>query len=191
MCSTVCFRDSNRPVTGPAPLGIDWTRGIPEGMRRLSQSDTGGKMMRRLSVGLAAAAVAIAAAGAYALEDPIVTRQALMASNGTAAGAGAALMKGEIPFNVAVAKSVLTTMRAVSYSYGDYFPAGSDQGDTKASPKIWEDAAGFAAALEKFRTDVEAAIAADPQDLDSFKAAFGTVAGNCKACHDAFRVASN
>jgi cytochrome c556 len=147
--------------------------------------------MRRLSVGLAAAAVAIAAASAFATEDPIATRKALMDSNGTAAGAAAAMLKGDVPFSAAVAKASFMTMRAVGYAYGDYFPAGSDQGDTKASPKIWEDAAGFAAALEKFRTDAEAVLAADPQDLDSFKAAFGQVAANCQSCHDAFRVASN
>ena len=145
--------------------------------------------MRRLIVGLAA--LAVAGNGGERLRhgrsdhDP---QDALMDANGAAAGAGAAMMKGEVPFNAAVAKSVFLTMHAVAYSYGDYFPEGSDTGDTKASPKIWEDAAGFAAALAKFQQDTDAALAADVADLEAFKAAFGQVAGNCKSCHDAFRL---
>jgi cytochrome c556 len=148
-------------------------------------------MMRRMFVGIAALAVVTAAAGAFATEDPIFTRKSLMDANGTAAGAATALIKEEIAFHPGVAKSVFQTMRAVAYAYGDYFPAGSDTGDTKASPKIWEDAAGFAAALQKFQQDADAALAANPQDLEAFKAAFGQAAGNCKACHDAYRLPMN
>jgi cytochrome c556 len=147
--------------------------------------------MRRLIVGLAALSVIAVTAGAYATQDPIMTRKALMGANGGAAGSGGAMMKGEAAFHPAVAKSVFLTMRAVAYSYGDYFPAGSDTGDTKASPKIWEDPDGFAAALAKFQQDADAAVAADVQDLEAFKTAFGQVTGNCKACHDAFRLPSN
>ena len=144
--------------------------------------------MHRLIVGLAALSVATLAAGAYAIEDPLYTRQSLMDANGAAAGAGVGMLKGEVPFNEAVAKAVFQTMHAVAYSYGDYFPAGSDKGKTKASPKIWEDAAGFAAALQQFQKDTDAALAAKPADLEAFKAAFGQVAGNCKACHDKYRI---
>lgn len=144
--------------------------------------------MRRLIAGLAALSVVALAAGAYAVEDPIFTRQSLMDANGAAAGAGAAMLKGDAPFNDAVAKSVFQTMHAVAYTYGDYFPADSNTGKTKASPKIWEDAAGFAAALQQFQKDTDAAIAAKPADLEAFKAAFGQVAGNCKSCHDKYRI---
>ena len=144
--------------------------------------------MRRLIIGLVAFAVAGVAVSAYAMEDPIKTRRWLMDANGGAAGAGAAMMKEEVPFNAAIAKSVFLTMHAVAYSYGDYFPEGSGTGDTKAGPKIWEDAAGFAAALAKFQQDTDAALAADVADLEAFKTSFGTVAGNCKSCHDVFRL---
>jgi len=144
--------------------------------------------MRRLIVGFAVLSVSALAAGAYAIEDPIFTRQSLMDANGAAAGAGAAMLKGEAPFNEAVGKSVFQTMHAVAYSYGDYFPAESNTGKTKASPKIWEDAAGFAAALQQFQKDTDAALAAKPADLEAFKTAFGQVANNCKTCHDKFRI---
>jgi cytochrome c556 len=146
--------------------------------------------MRRLIIGLAALSVAAVAAGAYATDDPLVTRQSLMDANGAAAGVGVGMLKGEIPFNAAAAKSVFQTMHAVSLAYGDYFPAGSDKGKTKASPKIWEDMAGFQATLAQFQKDVDAALAAKPADLDSFKTAFGQVANNCKACHDKYKLSN-
>jgi cytochrome c556 len=147
--------------------------------------------MRRLLLGIVGLAAVVAAGSAYAVEDPIFTRQKLMKSNGGAAGAASAMIKAEIPFHPAVARASLMTMNAVAYSYGDYFPQGSSEGDTKASPKIWEDPEGFAAALAKFQQDTDAALQADPQDLDSFKAAFGAVAQNCQSCHENFRISDN
>ena len=44
------------------------------------------------------------------------------------------------------------------------------------------------AAIEKFRADTAAAVAADPQDVETFRAQFGTVASNCGGCHQTFRV---
>ena len=83
-------------------------------------------------------------------------------------------------------------MNAAAVTFGDYFPEGSNTGDTTASPKIWEDAAGFQAALTKFSDATGAAMAAagkdGPADLDAFKAAMGPVMGNCKSCHEGFRV---
>jgi cytochrome c556 len=149
------------------------------------------EIMRRFFVGFAALSIAAATVSAYATEDPIFTRQELMKANGGAAGAAAAMIKGEVPFHPAVARASLMTMHAVSYSYGDYFPPESNTGDTKASPKIWEDAAGFAAALQKFQQDADAALKADPQDLEAFKAAFGQVAANCQSCHESFRLETN
>ena len=147
--------------------------------------------MHRLIVGISALSVALVAVSAWAVEDPILTRKKLMDANGAAAGAASAMVKEEIPFHPGVAKAALQAFNSVAYSYGDYFPEGSDTGDTKASPKIWEDPEGFAAALAKFQADSDAALAADPQDLEAFKAAFGQVAANCQSCHEAFRLSDN
>ena len=125
---------------------------------------------------------------AHATEDVIETRKKLMDANGAVTGAAAAMVKGEVAFNPAIAKAAVTGWDAVAFAYGDYFPEGSDTGDTRASPKIWEDPAGWTAALEKFRSDAEFALASDPQDLDSFKAAMASVTANCKSCHETFRL---
>ncbi len=68
------------------------------------------------------------------------------------------------------------------------FPEGTDKGDTEASPKIWEDMAGFQAKVDKFKTDAAAALAAAPADLDALKVEFGKVAANCGGCHETFRI---
>ncbi|HMB48601.1 MAG TPA: cytochrome c [Afifellaceae bacterium] len=148
-------------------------------------------MIKYVSLGLVLA-VGCVSATASAAEDPIVTRKAIMQSVGAAAGAGGGMLKGEIPFNPAVATLSLRTMRAAAHSYGSFFPEGSDTGmETTASPKIWEDMAGFSEKLAKFQADADAAVEAKPADLESFKTAFGSVAQNCKGCHEAYRVKKN
>lgn len=137
-----------------------------------------------LVLSLAVGAVSLA----HATEDVITTRQKLMDANGAATGAAAGMAKEEIPFNPAIAKAALQSWDAVAFAFGDYFPEGSGTGETRASPKIWEDAAGWNAALDKFRADAEAALAADPKDLESFKTAMSSVTANCQSCHEAFRL---
>jgi cytochrome c556 len=126
-----------------------------------------------------------------AAEDPIVTRQALMASVGAAAGLGGGMMKGEIAYSPAAGKAAIATLRAVSLSYGDFFPAGSDQGKTNAAAAIWENSDGFAAELAKFSEAADKAWQASgkdgPADVEAFKAAIGPVFGTCKSCHETYR----
>ena len=144
-------------------------------------------MNRYFGMGLAIVVAAVSTAS-FATEDPIATRKALMRANGAAAGAASAMLKGETPFSPAVANSVLRNFIAVGYSFGDYFPEGSQTGDTRASPKIWEDMAGFQAAVAKFRTDSEAAFNSKPETLEAFQTAFGSVAQNCQSCHETYRL---
>ncbi len=138
------------------------------------------------------AAVLIATGTAFAADDPIAVRKALMQATGGAAGLAGGMMKGEIAYNPAAGKSAIASLRGVAHSYGDFFPEGSLTGDTTASPKIAEDAEGWKKALAKFAADADAAAQASgkdgPADLDAFKAAVGPVLGNCKSCHEGFRV---
>lgn len=141
---------------------------------------------------LALSAVALSAASVFAADDPIAVRKALMQATGAAAGPAGAMLKGEMDYNPVVAKASIAAMNAVAMSIGDYFPEGSTADNSTAAPKIWEDAAGFKAATDKFKADTAAAAAASgkdgPADLDAFKAAMGPVLGNCKACHEAYRI---
>lgn len=133
---------------------------------------------------------ALALAGTAAFAEPIADRQALMKANGRAAAALSVFVKGEKPYDAAEVLAQLTILSedAQRLDVATMFPAGSDTGDTTASPKIWEDTAGFQANIDKFRADTAAALAAAPQDVDALKAQFGAIGQNCASCHETFRV---
>jgi cytochrome c556 len=139
------------------------------------------------------AAFALAAAPALAAEDPIAARQLIMGANGGAAGVATGILKDEIAYSPVLGKSVLATLAAGAATFGDYFPEGShDPARSKAAPAIWEDAAGFDAALADFATDAGAGLEAagrdGPADKAAFAAAVQPVLENCKTCHEDFRV---
>jgi cytochrome c556 len=141
---------------------------------------------------LALSALTLSASFAAAADDPVASRKALMDANGAAAGLAAAMLKGDMDYNPAVAKAAIMTFRAVAHSYGAFFPEGSDKGETKASPKIWQDAAGFRKELAEFQEHADAAAQASgkngPADLNAFKAAVMPVFDDCKDCHQSYRV---
>lgn len=139
-------------------------------------------------IALVLLAAVFGATAVVAQSDPIAARKAIMKGNGAQARIGAAMVKGEAPFDLAKAKQIFVTYQEAATKMPDLFPANSKTGgETTAAPKIWEDAAGFKAAFAKFGADAKAA-EASVKDLDSFKAAFGTVAKNCGGCHETYRV---
>lgn len=142
--------------------------------------------MRKLILAISA----LALAGTAAFADPVADRKALMKANGKAAGQLSAIAKGEQPFDAAAVLAALTTINenAQKIDVAALFPAGTDKGDTTASPKIWEDMAGFQAKVDKFKTDSAAATTAPPQDVEALKATLGAVGSNCGGCHETFRI---
>ena len=97
------------------------------------------------------------------------------------------MVKGEIPFDARVAMAALQSFEAVGYAFGDYFPEGSDQGETRASPKIWQEMAEFQQYFADLREDVAAGVAAKPETLEAFQAVLGPIGENCQRCHEEFR----
>jgi cytochrome c556 len=119
----------------------------------------------------------------------IQERQEAMKAIGKSAKTAGQMLKGEAPFDPVTAAALLATMHASAEKFGGLFPEDSKTGgDTEAAPAIWEKKSEFEAKLAKFDGDITAAIAAKPADLDGFKASFQAVAGNCKGCHQEFRV---
>jgi cytochrome c556 len=137
-----------------------------------------------LSLAIAAATLSVASA------DPIADRKALMKERGGLVGQLAPIAKGEQPFDAAKVAEVFAALQANAekYDVDALFTADSKMGDTKASPKIWDDMAGYKAAADKYKADVTAAAAAKPQDVDAFRAEFGKVTANCGGCHQAWRL---
>jgi cytochrome c556 len=141
---------------------------------------------RKLIVVLAAlAAAAVAVAG----DDPVHERHELMEGVGDAAKVIGAMLKGEAEYDAAAAMGSLKTFEKTSLKFGDLFPVGSETGqDTRAAPAIWEDRAGFEAALKDWQDAIGAAIAADAATLDDAKPVLGAVFNACKGCHDNYRI---
>jgi len=145
--------------------------------------------MRMFFPALGSAAVFVASIG-LAQADAIGDRQAIMKDMGRSVGAIAPVVKGEKPFEAAAVLAALEKIDADArkLDVDALFPAGSDKGDTEASPKIWENKDDFVKHVEKFRADAAAAVAAKPQDVAALKTAFQQVAANCGSCHQAYRV---
>jgi cytochrome c556 len=137
----------------------------------------------------AVAAISLGVGVAIAQQDPIAGRRALMKANGDQAKIGAAMMKGEAPFDLDKAKKVFTTFEDAAAKMPSLFPDTSKTGgDTAADPKIWESMDDFKARFAKFGTDAKEAVS-KVTDLDSFKAAFGNIGKNdCGGCHEHYRV---
>ena len=126
---------------------------------------------------------------AAAADTPQEQRHELMEDAGSSAKTIGQMLEGETAFDAAAAMAAMQTWAEVAGQFGDLFPAGSETGyDTEAKATIWTDREGFNAALAAWADAVDAAVAANPQDLESLQAAAGAVFKKCKACHEEYRV---
>ncbi len=125
---------------------------------------------------------------AVAAQDPIAARKALMKDTGKQVGGGAAMVRGEAPFDLAKAKAIFVAVEKQAAEAPALFPDNSKTGgETAALPKIWESKADFDARFVKLGADAKAA-EASVTDLDSFKVAFSGIGKNCGGCHELYRL---
>ena len=142
---------------------------------------------------LAVAAIALGISVAVAQQDPIAARKTLMKGNLDQAKIGTAMMKGEAPFDLEKAHKIFATFQETAVKAPALFPENSIDEATAddpytASPKIWQSLDDFKARFAKFGADAKDA-EASVKDLDSFKAAFGSIGKNdCGGCHEQYRV---
>jgi cytochrome c556 len=123
-----------------------------------------------------------------AAADPIEDREELMEGRADQMKILVPIAQARQPFDAATVMAALQTLNEnaqAGLNIDALWPEGSEGGDTL--PAVWTDRAGFQAAAEKFATDVSAAVEANPQDLESYQAAFRAVAANCSSCHENFR----
>jgi len=136
---------------------------------------------------LVLAGLGLGLCAALAQSNPIGERQQAMKAVGAATREGAAIAKGEAAFDTGKAQAIFKTYADAAKKMPALFPDTSKAGgETTASPKIWEDQAGFKVALAKFEAD--AAAGAAVADLAGFRTAFGAATKNCGACHESYRV---
>jgi len=121
--------------------------------------------------------------------DPIKARQQLMEDTRDGAKVIGGMLKGKEPFDADAAMAALEAWKKTATEAGDLFPEGSETGhDTEAKSTIWSDRDGFNEKMAIFNTEVDAAIAANPDSLEALKVAAGPVFKACKGCHDGYRV---
>jgi cytochrome c556 len=126
-----------------------------------------------------------------AQQDAVKLAQDQMKGNGKNAGALAAMVKGEKPYDQATVDAALAQFEDTVKKFPTLFPASMKglkaEGDYSASPKIWEDKAGFSehiASFGKAVTDAKASV----KDLDTLKVALPAIGKQCGGCHEIFRV---
>lgn len=126
-----------------------------------------------------------------AQQDAVKEAQTVMKGNGRNAGALAAMAKGDKPYDQATVDTALAQLDDTAKKLPTLFPESSKglkaDGDYSASPKIWEDKAGFDAHIASFAKVVTEA-KAKVKDLDSLKATMPAIGKECGGCHETFRV---
>jgi cytochrome c556 len=99
-----------------------------------------------------------------------------------------AMLKGDLAFDKSTLETSAEAVELIGRIVVDYYPAGSDQGTTKAKPEIWKETPRFkqlAQALQSESVKLKAAVHGG--DRDAIRAAYGATSKSCKACHDAYR----
>jgi cytochrome c556 len=139
----------------------------------------------------AAAAVAVPALAQVSFqkpEDAIKYRQGALRVMGAHYGALGAMATGKAPYDATAAARHADVIQLVSTLPWSAFTPGTDKGETRAKPEIWQEEAKFKQAHERAVSEVgKIAAAAKTGSLDNLKAAWGSNSGSCKNCHDNFR----
>lgn len=80
------------------------------------------------------------------------------------------------------------SIKAAWEHMGKAYPAGSDQGETRAKPEIWENMEDFQTKGKKaYGATVALIEASQSGDKGAMMDAFKTLGGACKACHKEYR----
>ena len=145
--------------------------------------------MKKTAILLLTAAGVTFTAASYA-QDPVEQikyRQNVMKAIGGNMGAIAAILQGKVEHKHHL-KMFATALNADSKAVRDLFPEGSDMGETRAKPEIWQKPEEFKAAIEKVETAADDFLAAvDSGDQATIGEAMKALGGACKNCHDDFR----
>jgi cytochrome c556 len=141
--------------------------------------------------GLVVAGALLVGVSAVMAQDAAKDTQAMMKANGKNAGALAAMVKGEKPYDQATVDAALAQFNETAKKFPTLFPASMKgmklEGDYQTSPKIWEDKAGFdehAASFAKAVAEAKGKI----KDLETLKATLPVIGKQCGGCHETFRI---
>lgn len=151
-----------------------------------------GSMAAVLGSLLVAGVVGISAIAWAEGADPIKNRREHMKGNGENAKIVGGMLDGSVAFDAAKAAAATTAIGKVGHDFATefdvYFPDSSKTGDTKAAPAIWDNKDEFKKFAGMLETDATAASTAAAGGADAFKAAAGKMFGNCKGCHEKYKL---
>jgi len=100
----------------------------------------------------------------------------------------AAMVRNKRPMDADRFAAAAARLAVLAPLAAEAFPAGSTSDDSRALAKIWQDAAGFAEALDAYETKAVALNAAvATQDQAQIAQAFKAMGATCKGCHDNYR----
>ena len=147
--------------------------------------------MRLLGLALAATTLVLAspAMAQFAKpEDAIKYRQSALFVMGQHFGRIGAMVNGRVPYDAKAAVENAEVVADMARLPWAGFGPGTDKLSQKAKPEIWTEQVKFKEHNEKLVGEsAKLLAAAKTNNLDNLKAAFGSAAGTCKACHDGFR----
>ena len=122
-------------------------------------------------------------------EDAVKYRKAAYTVMAAHFGRIGAMAQGRVPFDGAAAAAnaaIVAQMSTLPFAGFVEGTSGTEKGTPKAN--VWTERAKFDAAAKKMQDEVaKLATAAQANNPDQLKAAFGSAASSCKACHDDFR----
>lgn len=145
--------------------------------------------MARTRIGLAAALGAVALVGAAAAQDAIKARQAEFKELGKRMGAIKDTVIDKKGGSMADVAAHAQYIAGKIPQIPSWFPKGSDQGETRALPAIWQSFAEFEAKARNAQGLAQAlVVAAQGGDPAATAAAFGSLGKDgCGGCHQPFR----
>ena len=121
-------------------------------------------------------------------EDAVKYRQSALFVMGQHFGRIGAMANGRVPYDAKAAvdnAEVVVEMAKLPWAG---FAANTDKLSQRAKSEIWTEQVKFKEHNEKMVGESGKLLAAaKTNNLDNLKTAFGSMAGTCKACHDAYR----
>jgi cytochrome c556 len=146
-----------------------------------------GRIVQLCGIALATAIGFAGVAGlSQAQTDVIKQRQADMKANGASMKA----INGILEANGSAAEvaAEATKINAKAMEIATLFPAGSDQGDTKAKPEIWLNPDDFSTKLKALQDESAMLVTtAGGGDMAAVKAQYEKLGGTCGGCHKVYK----
>ncbi len=116
-------------------------------------------------------------------------RQSLFAIMGANFGPMSSMIKGEMQWNDTAFQAYARDLASVTkLDLVRGFPVGSDTGQTRAKPGIWDNMQDFQEKLEDLRAESEKlALVTTSGDKRAILKQFQKTGGACKNCHDDYK----